>query len=72
MAGTTLEQARRRKRFEASIALVAPLLDMILALGERVSRLVGGEDHGHYPVRPPGERFALGPGGAEDAGSPEA
>jgi hypothetical protein len=54
----TIEQQRRRERFEALIALAAPALDLVLAVGDRVSRLPGGDDY--IPIRPAGERLELG------------
>jgi hypothetical protein len=31
---------------------VAPALDAVLAVGDRISRTVEPEDHGYYPPRP--------------------
>jgi hypothetical protein len=50
----------RRERIESAIALAAPMLDLVLAAGERVSRVLGPEDD-YYPTRPPGEAFELRP-----------
>lgn len=45
-----------RKRIETGIALAAPLLDLLLAVGDRVSRVLGREEPDHVPVRvTPGE-----------------
>lgn len=41
MARLTPRQERRRERFEGLISAIAPLLDMVLAAGERVSRRFG-------------------------------
>lgn len=49
-----------RARFEAVIALVAPALDLVLAVGDRVSRVVGPHDD-YIPIRSPSEAFQLGP-----------
>ena len=38
---------------ERPIALVAPLLDLLLWAGDRISRLAGPVDHEYYPVRNP-------------------
>jgi hypothetical protein len=57
----TPQQQLRRRRFEALIGLAAPVLDLVLATGDRVSRVVGGEDD-YYPIRAPGEAFSLGRG----------
>jgi hypothetical protein len=31
---------------------MAPGLDLVLAVGDRISRIVEPEDHGYYPARP--------------------
>lgn len=49
-----------RERFEAIIAFAAPALDLVLAAGDRLSRVAGPEDE-YYPIRPPGETFELSP-----------
>ena len=62
MAVLTPEQRRRRDRVESLIRLMAPGLNLVLAAGERISRLVEPEDHDYYPPRagtaepPPSER----------------
>lgn len=54
----TPKERLRRQRVERLISLAAPLLDCVLAVGDRVSRIVGpGEEH--YPIRPAGEAFEL-------------
>ena len=60
MAHRDTETARRPERdgrdrspLERPIALFAPLLDLLLWAGDRVSRIAGPVDHEHYPVRPP-------------------
>jgi hypothetical protein len=58
MAVLTPQQIVRRERVEGLVALVAPLLDLVLAVGERVSRLAGAEDE-YYPIRSPGEALPL-------------
>ncbi|MDQ2675455.1 MAG: hypothetical protein M3Y34_01480 [Actinomycetota bacterium] len=60
MAAPTPQQVRTRERFEGLIALAAPVLDLILAAGDRLSRAAGPEDE-YYPIRPPGEAFELSP-----------
>jgi len=47
----TPDQFRTRERVEALIRLAAPALDLVLAVGERVSRLVEPEDTEYYPPR---------------------
>jgi len=49
-----------RERFEGLIALAAPVLDLVLSAGDRLSRVAGPEDE-YYPIRPPGEAFELSP-----------
>ena len=51
MAPMTPDQLRTRKRVEGLIKLMAPALDMVLAVGERVSRIVEPEDVEYYPPR---------------------
>jgi hypothetical protein len=60
MAASTPAQRLTRERFEAVIGLAAPLLDAVLAAGERLSWLAGS-DQDHYPVRSPGEPLPLSP-----------
>jgi hypothetical protein len=47
----TPDQLRRRERIEGLIRLAAPALDLMLAVGERISRIVEREDAEHYPPR---------------------
>ncbi len=51
MAGLTPEQLRRRSRVETLISLMAPGLNLVLAAGERISRIAESEDSEYYPVR---------------------
>lgn len=51
MAPLTPDQIRRRERVEDLIRLAAPALGLVLAVGERISRLVEPEDHEYYPPR---------------------
>ena len=61
-----------RERFEAVIAFAAPALDLVLAAGDRLSRVAGPEDE-YYPIRPPGEAFELAPvPRSGDSGEPPA
>lgn len=67
MAPLTPEQLRRRERVEAVIRLLAPVLDLVLEVGERVSRIVERDDGEYYPPRagggaepPPGQQRARG------------
>jgi len=45
MAPLTPDQVRTRERVESVIRLAAPALNAVLAVGERISRLVEPEDH---------------------------
>jgi hypothetical protein len=55
MSQPTPAQRAWQGRFEALIRLLAPGLDLLLAAGDRVSRLVSTEDDWE-PPRPAGER----------------
>ena len=48
----TPEQRRRREQVEGAIRLMAPALNLVLAAGERLSKLVEREDTEYYPPRP--------------------
>jgi hypothetical protein len=51
MAPLTPDQRRTRARVESVIKIAAPALNLILAAGERVSKIVEPEDHEYYPPR---------------------
>jgi hypothetical protein len=51
MARLTPDQLRMRQRVEGLIRLAAPALDLVLAVGDRVSRVVEPEDVEYYPPR---------------------
>jgi hypothetical protein len=51
MAPLSPEQVRTRMRIEGLIRMIAPALDLVLAVGERASRLVEREDAEYYPPR---------------------
>jgi hypothetical protein len=55
VAPLTPSQARTRERVETLIGLMAPALTVVLAAGDRLSRIVQPEDHEYYPARPMGE-----------------
>jgi hypothetical protein len=59
----TPSQLQTRERVEGLIRLAAPALDLVLAAGDRLSRIVEPEDYDYYPARPLGQ--ALGPVGPE-------
>ena len=60
MAPPTPEQVRTRERFEGLIGLFTPVLDAVLAVGDRVSRIAGPDDD-YIAIRAPGEAFELPP-----------
>ena len=51
MAPLTPDQRRRRDQVESVIRLAAPALNLVLAAGERLSRLVEPADVEYYPPR---------------------
>ena len=54
----TPQQLRTRRQVESVIRIAAPALNLVLAVGERVSRLVEPEDHEYYPPRGGAARHA--------------
>jgi hypothetical protein len=51
VAQLTADQIHKRERVEALIRLIAPALNVVLAVGERVSRVVEPDDPEYYPAR---------------------
>jgi hypothetical protein len=51
MAPMTAGQLRTRRRIEGVIRVMSPMLDVLLAVGERVSKVVEPEDSDYYPPR---------------------
>jgi hypothetical protein len=51
VAQLTPDQLRTRQRIEGLIRLAAPGLDLVLAVGERISKIVEPEDTEYYPPR---------------------
>ena len=72
MAPLTPEQLRRREQVESVIRLAAPALNLVLAVGERISRLVEPEDHEYYPPRARGETPKRSPDQAGNGAGPRA
>ncbi len=64
MAGLNPQQIAWRGRVEGMIALAAPALDLLLSVGDRISRIAEPEDHEYYPVRSGSEAGSL-PGESE-------
>ncbi|MDQ2699932.1 MAG: hypothetical protein M3Y23_01240 [Actinomycetota bacterium] len=48
-----LESGQRvtRDRFESAIVAASPLFDLVLAVGERISRIAEPQDFEYYPIR---------------------
>jgi hypothetical protein len=51
MAPLTPDELRTRERVETVIRIASPVLNLVLAVGDRVSKLVEPEDHEYYPPR---------------------
>jgi hypothetical protein len=47
----TPAQRRNRERVETLIGVAAPFLDLLLAVGDRISRIAEPQDYEYYPVR---------------------
>ena len=69
MATLTPQQRRNRARVETVIRIMSPLFNLVLAAGDRLSRIVEPVDHEYYPPRlgqmepPPGPGTESGTGG---------
>ena len=59
-------QQATRGRVEGLIGLAAPFLDLILGVGERISRIAEPTDHEYYPIRAGSETALPGESGAEE------
>lgn len=70
MADLTPGQQAMRQRIEGLIGLAAPFLDVVLGVGERISRIAEPTDHEYYPIRS-GPEVAL-PGEAGEGSRAEA
>jgi hypothetical protein len=70
MPPPTPQQQFRRDQVEGLIRLAAPVLDLVLAVGDRVARISDRDDE-YIPIRSAGEAFELGPsrGGQPSRGS---
>ena len=65
MSPLTPGQLRTRRRVETVIRVISPALDLVLAVGDRVSRIVERDDPEYYPPR-----VARGSGHTDDAPLP--
>jgi len=62
-------QLAARDGIESLIGAAAPILDAVLAVGDRISRIVEPTDNEYYPVRPGGPVALPGePGYDEEVG----
>jgi hypothetical protein len=59
VAKLTPDQLRTRERVETVIRLAAPALNVMLAAGERLSRIVEPDDPEYYPARVEGETASV-------------
>ncbi len=59
MAPPTPRQVQIRGRFEVLIRVAEPGLNLLLAVGEAVSRRLEPDDPDYVPARPPGESSPL-------------
>lgn len=55
----TPQQQRRRDQVEAMLRLTAPVLNLVLAAGDRFSRIVSPPAEDQYAIRAAGERLEL-------------
>ena len=61
------DQQRRRDQFESVIRIAEPFLNVLLAAGDRLSRVVEPEDRDYYPPRSPNLPPPTAPEGADAA-----
>ncbi|HRV61289.1 MAG: hypothetical protein KDB54_05820 [Solirubrobacterales bacterium] len=48
------------RKFESAIVAVSPLFDLVLSVGERISRIAEPVDYEYYPVREDEEEESSG------------
>ena len=68
----TPRQLAARDRIESLIGAAAPILDAVLGVGDRISRIVEPSDNEYYPIRPGGPVPLPGEAGYEEDGGPPA
>jgi hypothetical protein len=68
MARMTPEQLRRRQQVERVIRVAAPALNLVLRLGERLSKVIEPEDMEYYPPRVTSGKPSPPPPRVEDGG----
>jgi hypothetical protein len=65
----TPREVAARDRIETLIGVAAPFLDVVLGVGDRISRIVEPGDNEYYPIRSGGPVALPGePGYEEEAG----
>ena len=62
----TPDQMRRREQVESFIGVATPFLNLVLAVGERISKIVEPEDTEYYPPRTTREEQPPPKAGAQD------
>ncbi len=67
MPRLTPDQLRRRDQIESVIRLAQPLLNTVLRIGDRVSRVIEPEDRDYYAPRSPNLPPPTAPEGADEA-----
>jgi hypothetical protein len=65
VATLTPVQRQRREQVETLIRLMAPALNLVLAAGDRLSRIIEPDDPDYYPVRTTSPEPPPKPDGAE-------
>jgi hypothetical protein len=70
MSELSPQQQRLREQFEGLIGAAAPFLDLVLGVGDRISRIVEPQDHEYYPVRSGTEASMLRPRSGAPADDP--
>ena len=69
VAKLTADQIHKRERVETLIRLMAPGLNLLLAVGDRISRIVEPDDPEYYPARVEGNDPAAVSAGSTTRGS---
>ncbi|MBA2764335.1 MAG: hypothetical protein H0U42_06575 [Thermoleophilaceae bacterium] len=67
MPRLTPDQLRRRDQIESLIRIAQPVLNLVLRVGDRVSRVIEPEDRDYYPPRSPNLPPPTAPEGADAA-----
>jgi hypothetical protein len=62
----TPQQRIWRDRVEALIGLAAPMLDLVLNAGDRVSRVLAPGHSDYYPIRAPADALEIPPASGDE------